>query len=274
LLGVTIACSSHPSPTPSRATLGDDLVARVGAVEIPRDLVAQVARARGLAPRAALDRIVEDALFADGARAAGLDDAVSWQLVAARAEYVADRVRDEAAAAGPITQAESDPLLVVRVIHVVVLRPKDASDVPRARTLAEDVARAVADARTPDDFEARAQAVAHEGPGLQVERLPPFARDGRVTDPGTNAVMDATFTAAAFGLNAPGATSEVVETTFGWHVIRLIDRTLPSDAYNRVLASRARRLHDALVASAATRAPVSISPAADALMAEALGAPQ
>ena len=74
VLLVSSACRSSPSPAAAaHASLGGDTVARVGDQAIPTSLVADVAASQKVEPSRALAFLVDDALAAAGARAAGFD---------------------------------------------------------------------------------------------------------------------------------------------------------------------------------------------------------
>lgn len=269
-----LACGGQAAPGPTIASLGGD-VAEVGDVPIPASLVREVARARGVAAREALDGLVEDALAAQGARARGLDRSpqVAWAWGAALARRVPERLRDQARAKGPPTD---DELADVAVIHAVVLR---ASALPQARAvaLARAIASSVVSAKTDAEFEERARAAAVVR--ITVERIPPFDAAGSTSEGGG---LDPSFVAAAFALHAAGETSGVVETPFGWHVLRLLSRTTPEAAQleerrraltGPVIAMRVRSGLDALVRERRQRAKVEVSSAADRLLAEVTGLP-
>jgi hypothetical protein len=232
------ACVS-PKKATLHGALGGDAVARVGDVVLSTSVLARVATAQRLAPAQALAVLVDDALAADGARAAGLERSadVARAITAARARLTALHIREQARAAGPPTDAEVDELTRMhwlevdlpeqrRVIHALVRRPTDDSLArlnERAQALASELAASEAQATSPEDFESRANDLSpHPGLEVKVERLEPFVADGRVALPGAGG-MDPDFAKAAFQLSSVGATSGVVATGFGWHVIRLIE---------------------------------------------------
>ncbi len=271
LLGA-LACGSRDVRRPSAVALGGD-PARVGDLAIPASVVADLARSRAEGARPALDALVEDALLAGAARAAGLEatPAVGWASTTALARIVPERLRDEARARGGPTD---DEIATVRVVHAVVRRP---SSMPSGRlgAIADAIAQAVAGARDDDDFEKRATQVPHVGAQVVVERLPAFDLAGHTTD---GAEIDPVFVAAAFALHSRGELSPVVETGFGWHVIRLIDREPPDpqavERLRRDLAgaaegARVRAELGAVLREQRSRKSVEISPGAAALMTEA-----
>jgi parvulin-like peptidyl-prolyl isomerase len=283
-----VACgTSAPTSTVAPvATLGGTTVAVAGSVAIDVSLVEGVARRTGATPRAAADALVYDAVLAQGAAEKKLDRTPYAREArrSALARSVTDHIASDAAARGAPTDAEVAKLSKrhwadvdlpeqARVVHAVVMT-KDDEQKTRMRAVAEDLRRAVEGAKDADDFIARAKAVDARGLEIRPEKLPAFVADGRVVEGGE---LDKTFTAAAFTLK-PGETSPLVETKFGIHVIRMLER-LPGKEVpleerramftDEVRTMRARDAYAALLADAKRRTPVVIDPAADALMASA-----
>jgi peptidyl-prolyl cis-trans isomerase C len=296
LLASVFACSdSARGPAPEQAAaLGGDIAARVGTDAIPVALVAKVAADQHLTPRDAVRRLIDDAVSASGARARGLDRErpASWVLTAARARWAADHIMAEARQGGPPTDAEIAELtrlhwrevdrpVAVRVVHALVQRPKkpDEGASARARALAEEIRAAVLTAKDGDDFQAKAKAVPHPADlDVIVQPLPPFASDGALTE--SEGGMVEPFAKAAHALTQLGETSGLVETPFGWHVIRLVERIdeqrMPLEARRAAFTEeafmqRARKATEARLAALRSTSPVELSPSYEPLMESLLG---
>ncbi len=162
--------------------------------------------------------------------------------------------------------------MALTVVHAVVIRSTLVSDAESAG-LASAIRDAVLGSSGASDFEKRASAVPHPNSRVVVEQLSPFAADGVMVSRG---VLDPTFVAAAFALHAPNETSPVVETSFGWHVIRLIERRVPegdaleqrrNDLAAAVTTLRERMAHRRIIDSRREHERVEVMGPAEALMA-------
>lgn len=289
LVGACGCGSDRKEPPPTEQTvLGGDVAARVGSEVIPVSLVTKVANAQHVDAREALRLLVDDAIAADAARARGLDRERpgAWRLTAARARFVADRLLSEARRAGPPTDAEIAELTqqywrevdrppTVRVVHGVVRRPKKADPAAeaRAKALAEELRSAVVGAKDAAEFLEKGKAVPHPGVDVVVEALPAFAHDGSVSE--GEGKMDEAFAKGAHALASVGDTSPIVETQFGWHVIRLVEKLpeqrMPFEARriaftDEVYVKRARAATEALLDARKAEVRIEIAPSAEPLM--------
>lgn len=272
VLALACGTANEAEPPVRDVELRDGQVARVGAAAIAADAVAAAALAQGLSTAESLDRIVRDRVFAAAARATpGWTHRVADAERATLARVLLERVRAEAAAR-PLTDdevrrgaaerwMEYDRPVAARTIHAVV-QFKDEADEPRARTVAESIRQRVEPLTAEQDFERAVSTVATEGLKVKVERLEPVTADGRIVAGDGSARLVAPFARAANEIPVEGATSPVIRTEFGYHVIRLLERlpakTVPlAEARRRLepdlMLAREQQAHIALVRTLAAR---------------------
>jgi hypothetical protein len=259
--------------------------------------VRDVAAERNVTPAEAVGLLVDDVVAAKSAVARHLDGTSDTQLAlrATHARALVDHLRRQAWATPPTDDevkdltakhwVEVDAPETFLVVHAVARPAKKATGadaVAAAKAVAASIATAVADAKDADDFSAKASAVPHSSEvEVIVQPVEPFTRDGRIAIAGDLRPIDPQFASAAATLRAPGATTGVIETSFGWHVIRLVERRAPRVVpledrrtmfANEVHAARAHAAVDAVLAARRSDAPVSMAPGVDEVLAEALPA--
>lgn len=246
LMAVLAGCRAAPSsgapsgraePSPgalgTSTTLGGAAV-RVGDQTIAPSMVAGVARAQGLTPEAAARALVDEALLAEAAIQAGAlrDPTVVRRIDAVRARTLVARERAAALAEGPVTDDEIakamgeewidlDSPATRTVVHALV--PKG---VPNGEALAGELRAQLLLAESAAGFLESAQAFGKaKGISVVAETIDmPFTIEGRIAQRGAgNTGLDAGFAAASFALAKPGDRSSVVATSFGWHVIELVE---------------------------------------------------
>jgi hypothetical protein len=293
VLGTSLCCSGpHEAPPPAeQAALGGEIAARVGSDVIPVSLVAKVAAAQHVTPREALQRLVDDAVAASAARAKGFDRQLPtvWRLTSARARVTADHTLANARRAGAPSDEEVNTLSArywrevdrppaIRVAHAVVHRsppekPDPAAD-ERARTFAGQLRAVVLDAKDVDDFIAKAKALPYPSGKVTAEKLPvAFTDAGKSIE--SDQQYDPVFAKGAFAIAEPGMTSSVVESSFGWHVIRLLERIpeqrMPIETRriafaDEAIAMRAATETRSRIEALRASTPIAIVPSAEILM--------
>jgi len=229
----------------------------VGPIAIGADTVGAVAAAQRIGPREALERVIRDTVFAQGAEDLGLDRtpeaeaAVRGALGRAVLEALKkDASRDdpndaEVAEATARHFVELDRPEAFRVVQVVVQvsEKADTAKKARARALAERFADRISTATGEADFRALAESVSDRGDfEVEIQSLKPVAADGRVVDvehPLGNETYVPAFARAASRLTQPGQKSGVFATAFGFHAIMLLERmaahSVPLDERRRLL---------------------------------------
>lgn len=309
LLGVAAGCGKAPPTPPAPATppplsraLGGEQVAVVGGQSVPKSLVREVVLVRKLAPRVALEALVTEALLAEWAlRNKALEDPeVRRRIRAALARRLVGKLRDEALAEGPWTDAELDAAARTSGLWIDVDRPETRTavhalirkGVPQQADLAKKLRAALLEVPTTGTVDEQAQAFFAKakafampaGHELVIERLDdPFTADGRVAAKGPPRGLELSFAKAAFAVEI-GATSELVETSYGVHVVRPLTTQKP-----KILARAARvealgpelvrlrvgpRYNEKVQALFSASSPEETGKAADLLLPRVVGEPR
>ncbi len=286
------ACADRePPPESLTARLPPGVVARVADSAISARTVERIATAQGLAPAAARERAIEDALFARAARAALPRDLSASAERAVLARALLEELLRQARAQGPVTQAELDAIIrerwyeldrpkAVRTTHAVVM-PKPGEEA-KAAALAEAIRRSASGAKDASDFRKRAESVDEQGLTVRVEQLPFITADGRsfqqdaLRPPSEGTSYDLDFARAASAIAEVGGLSPVTKTPFGYHVIYLEERLpehrlTPEQARallgEEAIAKRAARAEAALVKELQAKTVPEVARAADELTA-------
>jgi parvulin-like peptidyl-prolyl isomerase len=269
-----IGCSTErPAPAPVApgavsAALGGTVVAKVGGLAIDRELVLSIAKARGISAKDAANAAIEDALLAEAAvRAKALDDPnLRRQLDAALVRALTAKLRAQALSEGPFTDAEIAALIgrhpeLSQPDARVTLHALVKKEVPGAEGIAKELRTRLLAANGDDAaaseaaFREAAKGVAlPAGQELVIERLPPIDQAGHVLNSKT--IVEPAFAKATFAVPKALGTSEVVETSYGYHVIRVLE-ILPAHEATReekleklapeLLAARVKKLWDPLL---------------------------
>lgn len=278
-----IACGGEHAPTETRApdpvvaALGGTTVARVGTFSVDRSLVVTVARAQHVPASLALQHLVDDVLLAEAAKKQRPYDDPGVRLAEAStlARSLLTRLRVSSLAT-PFTDQEISAMLpgywvelerpeMRLVIHALVDKTtSNAAEI--ARTLQKDLADA--NGETPEkseaQFGARAKAL-KLNPALRIEKFAIVA-DGRFAKVNGGVVLDE-FTKGAFAIPQVLGTSDVVQTEYGFHVIRLLAKEPPLTAtreeklakmHTDLVAARVRVAHEDLLKKLHEGAKVSI----------------
>jgi len=254
LAAVVLCCCGQAGTTKA------PIVAEVNGVPLLLPDLERRMRADHLPARAALDRMIDEALEAELLRRSGGD--LAWERKRALVQKLLAAAVEAPARADDVTEEDVQDLYgkarTLDAEHVLVKRPARQEDFGRARVLAERV-RAAAD-RAADG--AAFAAIAHDvaAPGLEVvhEDLGKFRRDGTFVP---------AFEEQVFRMRAPGEIAGPFETEFGWHVVRLREASnwfggpladVRSKVVEKVLINRRRQRLDELMRALARRAHVEV----------------
>ena len=261
-IGGLFACTAGRPSTDTRATdavaaaLGGTTVARVGPITIDRELVVAVARAQHVSGDVALQHLIDDVLLAEaairnqvyddpGARLAEASTLARNRLIRLRESTLATPFTDEEIAAmlpGHWVELERPEMRLV--IHALVDK-KTANGADVARTLQTELA--AANGETPEKSETAftAHATAFKvKPPMRIEKFAIVA-DGRFAKVNGGIVLEP-FRKGTFDIPEVLGTSVVVETDYGFHVIRLLAK---EPALTTTREQKLAKMHTDLVAA-------------------------
>jgi len=246
LLSLAVAgCGKVPTPTMAEGSLPPGQIAGVGPNAVTGSLLKRAAVAGHTPLDQTLQGITADLLFGLEAERVLPNGVVQQVERAGLARALLERVKLEEQPKGALSAADRARLMErlwlqverppsVRVTHAVVLLDAANKGEVEAKAVAEALRQATAGAISPADFIAKAQAVPVGKFSLRTESLPPVTADGRVVnldtanqpgDPSQRFELE--FARAANALKGVGHQSEVIRSSYGYHVIRL-DEELPA----------------------------------------------
>ena len=247
LFGTLNACNVPPrnQPNPNSSPVSSDTIAAVGHRSLgARTLALLQVRAQVLPPEF-VKNWATDSLLAESARAGALHASrVSQVERGVLARGLLESIYQKARELGQPTERELQELTSERwtefdrpaaaqTTHFVV-RSREGQPTTSAELLARRLAVAVHGCKTSVEFKTIVGAFPKDnGLDVVVESLPPVTRDGRSlrmnSDDqvlGAGPSFDPIFAQVANSLAREGEQSEIVHTSFGYHVIRL-DRKIP-----------------------------------------------
>jgi peptidyl-prolyl cis-trans isomerase C len=300
-----LACSAllascggeQPAEPAAAGELPPGFVARAGTELIATPTVARIAHSQGISPKDAALRALSDAVLAAGARASLPRGTIASIERGAQARRTLEALAADATRRGPPSAAELEEQLrerwveldrpaAARTVHAVVLSPKPERE-QAARAVAEKMAEAVRVATSAEDFIKIAKEAAADGFEVRAEPLPFITVDGRGFQRRDSTFVaqgsfDEGFAAAANALDAVGQLSPIVQTRFGFHIIRLEERApaagipeadRPSALTKDVMSRRAERARRELLDRLRQSSKIELDRAVDELTARVQKAP-
>jgi parvulin-like peptidyl-prolyl isomerase len=181
--------------------------------------------AAGLTPQEALERLQAERLLVAEARRRGVGD--EWAVSEVERKAAVQALLSETASAVTVSDDELEAAFAKEharfeqperraCVHVLATVPKGASAevADKARAVAEKLAPELEHAEDLDAFVHTYRKTVIDGVRVVVERLPAMPLHGRLVQ---------SFADALFSLAQPGMVPGVVQTSFGWHAIRVTE---------------------------------------------------